>query len=134
MRPSEEIDRVAAQASKLEQVKIRQHKATYGNEVVASTSVDAHVGEANGTLSMLSSEIFRHLTFIHCTHLKVLLRVSIAVSVRQLPPRADVKYSTTSRICDVSAIFEMVSRRRQCLENTSEDDDDKTSDSCGWED
>lgn len=56
------------------------------------------------------------------------------VSERQLPPRADVKYSTTSRICDVSAIFEMVSRRRQCLENTSEDDDDKTSDSCGWED
>ncbi|CUT98746.1 wiskott Aldrich syndrome protein family member [Echinococcus multilocularis] len=56
------------------------------------------------------------------------------VSERQLPARADVKYSTTSRICDVSAIFEMVSRRRQCLENTSEDDDDKTSDSCGWED
>nr|CDS29571.1 wiskott Aldrich syndrome protein family member [Hymenolepis microstoma] len=56
------------------------------------------------------------------------------VSDRQLPPKLQPKESTVSRICDVSAIFEMVSKRRQCLENTSEDDDDKTSDSCGWED
>lgn len=130
--------------------------------------------------------------FLHCTHFDIQSWMDHKVSERQLPPRVEAKYSTASRICDVSvssqsmsiplhsapyilftfsrklylptsfshseisppfppptatvwlvqftlifdlqAIFEMVSRRRQCLENTSEDDDDKTSDSCGWED